>query len=111
MKRTVTLMFSAMLVLATASTPRPRPTEAPPIPRPPAARLQSPAARADRTWRGPSRGWVGNKFAQQFPSVPLVLSAAHTRAFACNTRKPHATVERRALRKAACPGSAPPAEC
>ena len=60
-------MFSAMLVLATASAPRPRPTGAPPRPGPPAARLQSPAARADRTRRDPSR--VGGQ--QIWAAIPL----------------------------------------
>ena len=69
-------MFSAMLVLATASTPRPRPTEAPPRPGPPAARLQSPAARANRTRRDPSR--VGGQ--QISAAIPLDLACPVRRA-------------------------------
>jgi hypothetical protein len=52
---TVTVMFSAMLVLATAFALRPDPTEAPPRLGPPVARLRSSAARANRARRGPSR--------------------------------------------------------
>ena len=109
----MTVVFSAaMLVLAMASAPRPRPIGAPPRPHDLDPGLHASKARP----RGPTgpggtpHGWAGNRFGQQFPSILLVLSAAHTRAFACNPRKPQAIVQRRALRKAACPGSAPPAE-
>jgi hypothetical protein len=75
-----------MLVLATASTPRPRPTEAPPGP---GSRLHAFVARPRRpTAPGAApHGWARSRFAQQFPSVMLVPSAAHTRALVCNPRK------------------------
>jgi hypothetical protein len=75
-------MFSLMLVLATASALRPGPTEAPPGPRPTAARLQSPAVWADRTRRGPSR--VGRR--QIWAGVDLVPAAhAHSRRSSTQT--------------------------